>query len=289
MTRRKRRAGTIVLVSVVLVLILAACGGGGTSEPTGDVQPTATSETEPETEEEPTEEPTLAPSPTPVPTETTPEPATEEPVEVSGIEAQSVLDAPSIDSFRLRLDFTMEGEAYAENTTSGTIEGTFTSDPRAHHLIIQTEGEPSGSLEIIQIADQIYMQAAGQWIQAPVESTPQLEDYYLFGDELEAGETLAGLERVGEESVNGRQTIHYRGDRAFLTANEVGGGEFNLEAAETAEYDVWIDQAENFPVKQTVLFEGPGVNPANPEASGRIDYVLEYHDFNAEISIEPPL
>jgi hypothetical protein len=292
-----------LLIGLLLTLTLAACGGGeSTPEPAEEVEPTVASEptsaptaTEPETETEATEEPTAPPSPTAAPTAVTSEEpeatAAETSVEVSGVEAQSVLDVASIERFRIRLTFTMEGEAYPESAVNGTIEGAFTTDPRANHLVIQAEGqaELSGTFEIIQIEDQIYLKAAGQWIEAPAGTAPQLEDYYLFGDELEAEETVTGLERVGAETVNGRQTIHYRGAQAFLTANEVSGAAFDIENAETAQYDVWIDEAEGFPVKQTVLFDGPGVNPQNPEATGRIEYVLEYYDFNAEeITIEAP-
>jgi hypothetical protein len=293
-----------LLIGLLLALTLAACGGESTPEPAEEAEPTVASEptpaataTEPEPEMEATEEPTPPPSPTltptvaPTPTGDPEAAGAETPVEVSGVEARSVLDVASIERFRIRLDFTMAGEAYPERAMNGTIEGAFTTDPRANHLVIQAEGETelSGTFEIIQIEDQIYLKAAGQWIEAPAGTAPQLEDYYLFGDELEAEETVSGLERVGEETVNGRETIHYRGDEAFLTANEVSGAAFDVENAETARYDVWIDKAEGFPVKQTVVFDGPGVNPQNPEATGRIEYVLEYYDFNAEdITIEAP-
>jgi hypothetical protein len=288
-----------LLIGLLLALTLAACGGGpGAPAPAEEAEPTATTEptsaptvTEPEPETETTEEPTSPPSPTPAPTAVPTEEPGATPVEVRGVEAQSILDVASIDSFRIRLNFTMEGEAYPESAMNGTIEGEFTTEPRANHLVIQAEGqaELTGTFEIIQIDDQIYLKAAGQWIQAPAGTAPQLEDYYLFGDELEAQETLTGLTRVGEETVNGRQTVHYRGTQAFLTANEVSGAAFDVDNAETAQYDVWIDQAEGFPVKQTVLFDGPGVNPEAPEATGRIEYVLEYDDFNAEdITIEAP-
>lgn len=292
MNWRKLWLSTLLIATVAL----AGCGGG--EKPSAATSAAgATSATQPEATavpEEPTTPPTAAPTPTAKPTSAPTESPKAEPaelIEVSGVKAQSVLDVESIDSFRISLSFRMEGEAFSENQASGTIEGAFTRKPRAHHLVIQVEGEEEqpGEFEIIQIEDQIYLQVAGQWMEAPAGAAPQLEDYYLFGDELKAEETIAGLERVGEETVNGRQTIHYRGDRAFLTTNEVGGGEFDVENAETAQYDVWIDKAEGFPVKQTVVFEGAGVNPQNPEASGRVEYVLEYYDFNADITIEAPV
>lgn len=287
MTHTKRRFWIPLLISLLLTVTLAACGGSGAAtEPADEAQPTTAATSAPETGgEEATEEPT--PPPTTAPTEST---SDDETVEVSGVEAQSLLDVESINSFRLRLSFNVEGEAFPEGETGGTIEGAFTGDPRANHLVIQVEGQEgqAGSFEVIQIEDQIYVKAGGQWIEAPAGSAPQLETYYLFGDELEAAETVTGLERVGQETLSGRQVIHYRGNREFLIANQVGGSEFGIEGVETVQYDIWIDKAEGFPVKQTVLLEGTGVNAENPEAVGRVEYTLEYYDFNADITIEAP-
>ncbi|HEX8682423.1 MAG TPA: hypothetical protein VF707_08925 [Ardenticatenaceae bacterium] len=278
--------------------------------------PTEAEEPTEEPEEEPTEEPEEEPTEEPEeePTEEPEEEPTEEPEEEPTEEADTgdegddttsegqslfaVVD--DIDTFRLRTTVTTEGEAFEEgeaaNLTSFSMEGEFVREPPAQRLSISTpEGADDesmlgglGNFEMIQIGDTGYMNLGTGWTEMPGGDLMSGFAEFTFIDPESMNISLDEMERVGEEEVNGRNTVHLRGGEEFVTAMNEDDETFSMENLEEAQVDLWVDEEDNFIVRMQMVAEGTGVNEENPDATGRIEILIEYYDFNEDITIEAP-
>jgi hypothetical protein len=135
-------------------------------------------------------------------------------------------------------------------------------------------------IETLLVSDTRYIQVRGRWLKAP-EAAPRIDDLVgITPDAVTGG--LDRLERVGEEVVNARQTVHYRGDRdsfPIISSSDT----FDPSRVESAQLDLWVDQAENFIVKMTV-------SATENEGGESQQFVLtfDYFDFNADIVIAAP-
>jgi hypothetical protein len=100
---------------------------------------------------------------------------------------------------------------------------------------------------------------------------------------------VAGLDGrfaiVGEESVNGRATIHYQGGPEAVPTGGTAGDTFDVTALESASIDLWIDQVENFIVAMEVTVAG-----FDEEPDALMQMRFDYADFNSpDILIEAPV
>lgn len=294
-----RHKNWFVVLVMIAVLLLSACGGPAETPPAENNESTqeeATATTA--TEEEPviaeeeataTSEPTAAPEPTATP-EPTPE-ATEETLDFS--DASTLEEIESINSFRIHVEMNAEGDAFAEDEAelAGlTMDGSFIKEPPAQHIVMSFgEGAESGfgTIEFIQIDDKGYTNFGGQWVEVPAEQSPEIDDL-TFISPKELGDEINQLERVGDETINGRETVHLYGDKEILANLSTAEDDLGLDQAEEAQLDLWVDKEEGFIVRMSIVAEGTGLNEENPEASGRMEMTINYTDFNADFQIEAP-
>jgi len=294
---------------LLLVLVLAACGGAAAPEPTAvPATPADTTQagadggadasevpepTEPAAEAEPTAEadPTEATEPTEeaAPTE---EANDDDPAPTGA--TTSIEDADDINSYRFRAEITAAGDAFAEDPDMAmfgdgiTIEGAFVKDPLASDVALEIPG--LGELGFREVDGNAYANFGGMWTESTSDEALNVDDLApITADDL--GDDLDRLENAGDEEVNGRDTTHYVADKELLQeiAEEKGDDSFDFANADEAQLDVWLDQEYGFVVKMELAAEGTGLNETLPDAEGRVQFEIEYYDFNADdIVIEVP-
>jgi len=266
------RSQRIVLFLLPVILFLvAACGGRGASQ--SAAAPT----------DEPTKMPAAAPeAPTEPPPAETAAPAADADQTTPAITTAE--EASSIQSFRMRIS--MQSDS-ARGANDVLIEGEFTKEPAAERLVMQIrQGESQmEAVETIRIGDTRYVQAQGMWIQAP-EAAPNIDELTIITPEDVTG-ILERMERVGEEVVNDRQTVHYRGDNRAFPVVSSGSDTFDASQVEMAQLDLWVDQAENFITRMTVTASGDVTADGGTEEM-QFALQFDYYDINADISIETP-
>lgn len=289
---------------LVLVLVLAACGGAA-AQPTPAPTSTTAETTQggddageeeatevPEPTAEPTEEvePTEEPEPTAEPTE---EVETDEP-SILG-ESTTIEDAEDITSYRFSATITASGEAFEGDEDMAmfsdgiTIEGAFTKEPPASDVALEIPG--LGEIGFREVDGSAYANFGGMWTESSSDEALNVDDLSpITADDI--GDDLDRMEDLGEEEVNGRDTDHYQADKELLQeiAEEKGEtSDFNFADADEASLDVWLDQEYGFVVKMELVAEGEGLNDQAPDSSGRIEFLIEYFDFNSDdIVIEVP-
>lgn len=166
------------------------------------------------------------------------------------------------------------------------MEMKATRDPAAQHIIVTGDATEGQSVEIVQIGNQQWLRFGEEWIQTEADEAEALnfeEDLPFSLEDIEE-QTWDDAAFVGQETVNGISTRHYRvqdmGWESFLTA------EAEIESA-TAEY--WIADEANlpaFPVKMVVEISG---KDTDVEDDLRTYFMsMEVTDVNADLVIEPP-
>ena len=202
-------------------------------------------------------------------------------------------DVADINSFRLRVNIKAGGTAFeaeegAELLASGIdVEGSFIKEPASQHIVMALGGEGVGTFEFVQIEDKGYAKFGEAWAETPVEQAPKIEDL-AFLTPADFADALDEFERVGDETVNGRETVHLYADKEVFAKLETGNEELGIDQAEEVKLDLWFDKSEGFIVKMAIVAEGKGLSETDAEAEGRVEMTLEYYDFNEEIVIEAP-
>lgn len=297
-----RRTRWLWLVLMVGTLLLAACGGR--AAPAAEAtEPAVTEETLPKATATaaPTEEPTEVPTeePTEEPEEEPTEPATG--LNPGSIQRGDLSQLEEVDSFRMRMEISAEGEAFEEGDSpfmgGGVflIEMAFTREPLAQHVSLSVEtDDPENSplmgfesLEVIQVGDTAYTNFGSGWVQTPAEEAIDASDFTFISPD-DFVDDMEDLEEVGVEEVNGRPALHLRGDRDLIAAMNADDGEFNLDDVDEAQIDLWIDQELNVVTRMELVAAGRGLNEEAPDADGRMTILLEYYDINEPFTIEPP-
>lgn len=270
----------LVVVVLLASLLLAACGGSGAGPAAGEggegsegAAPAATN--------------TAAATATPVPSPT-PE------VTMSLGEVVSVQEVDEINSFRMRMVLQAMGEAFEEEGGGSelpggeiVIEAEFIKEPLAQRILMNLGGEEGamlGNIEVVRIGDTVYTNFGGQWIEAPADNAPDVDEFMII--KPQDIKSLENMEEVGREEVNGRNTIHYRGDKEALAT--LGDEELDVSDVEEAELNLWIDAETGFVVRMTMDAAGTGINDEAPDLFGNIYLELDYTDFNEDFTIEAP-
>lgn len=267
-----KRVSWIVLLLVVFSLVLAACGG---DEPEATAAaPVAQEEAVAAVEESaPEADPTVA------------EPAAEEPAaEEPAAEAEdgnaagaqvalADLELSSLDELSsYRYDMVMEivttDEAGQEVTQSIQMVLAVSSDPPATSMSLTAEGqeelEGMGNIEFVQFEDTSYIVMAGMGCMA----LPADEESAMDADELTEGftpesllEDLENVTLVGEETVNGIDTLHYSYDETSLEAEDLVG-------IESMTGDIYLAKDGGFMVRSVVDIVGNSKYMADMAAEG---------------------
>jgi hypothetical protein len=208
---------------------------------------------------------------------------------------KSIDEVDSINTYRAHLSVNVSGEVFEEAGMAGesatfTLDGEFIKNPLAQRIIMSmNEGEISDEIEVIIVDGRSFIKIDGQWEEtaSPVIDSSEMTDAINQTELPDIGDLFKS---VGTETVNGRQTIHYRADKeslALATIDDPQAQQF-LANAEEAQIDIWVDQSEKFIVKAELVLAGKGFDETNPNASGRIEGLLEFYDFNAPVTITAP-
>lgn len=191
----------------------------------------------------------------------------------------TVEEAAAIGSYRMRISMTSTS---ARGTDNVQIEGEYVKEPPAERLVMNYDqsGETQ-TMEMLLVDGVRYMQAKGMWMAAP-DMVPNLKELTLITPS-DMGEIGSGLVRIGDETVNGRATTHFRGDKNTIPVVGTEGDTLDASQLEEAQIDLWVDQAANFLVKMQLTMKGD-----KNDADAEYDMTFEYYDFNADIVLEKP-
>lgn len=249
------------------MLVVAGCFGRGDSEEGSSSEPVKAE---------------AAPTNTPMPEAAAVQPAAaEEPSVVveDGATFTTVENAAAIQSYRMQIAMNSNS---ARGNAQVEINGEYIKEPRAERLTMRfdEDGEVN-DMEILLVEGVRYAQFEGMWVAAP-DMVPDIQELTLFTP-ADLQEMHGGIVEVGRENVNGRQTIHYHGDKNTIPVVGTAGDTLDVSQVEDAQIDFWVDQAANFLVKMQLTVIGEA---ENPDAESHVTF--EYFDFNADIVIEKP-
>jgi hypothetical protein len=257
-----------------VILFLAACSARETSSPLQSATTTRLPAA------------TFPPTWTPPPPTATPLPsATAEvlPFLQRSLEPFSLLDAEDIASFRAQI--TMEGTgADSGQQSHRTIEAIFVEDPYTFQVVMSeaAPGQEPTRQEFRRVGDQGYRHLGDGWEEVPLEELAAVEGLSRFHPRLMM-RALSEAERVGRESVHGRETLHVRGGRAMFTGSSSGIG---VEQADTVVGDMWVDVDLGFPVRVVATLTGSQLMGLDEPAT--VMLTMEALDFNQPFVIEAP-
>jgi len=190
---------------------------------------------------------------------------------------QAVENMENINTYRTRMTM-----AFESPSDSGTvsIEGEYVKEPKAQRLRLdaQTGGE-SQQMEMIFLNDAYYFNVEGVWMQLP---SPMFNIEEMVPVQTQdVTDMMPYMTEVGVETVNGRETTHYQGDRDALAELGVATGDTGVELIQ---WDLWIDTQEDVVIK--LAMEG---NDNNADGGPtHFTATVEYYDLNADIVIEAP-
>lgn len=209
--------------------------------------------------------------------------STEAPAGGGGSSVQDFLDLVSkakmtTYTMDMSMTTTMDGSAL-EMTTSGAFDNTDPDKP-ASHLTMNVSGL---EMEMIIVGGDYFLKMAmtgDQWMKMDAESARQMTgsaapDFSTWADEN--GDTVKDVEVVGQETIGGVGTTHYRLTMTPEAVEEFGVDDDALEGA-TLGYDMWVD-GDGFTRKFDVAITGGSV-PVTMTAT--------LDDFNEPVDIKAP-
>ena len=264
-----------IVVIMIVALVLSACGGGApTTAPEATRQP-AESKPAAQPTRPSAEQPAAVDSPT----------ATPEAFKLDNVTA----GLGELNSYKATFSMTFEGKEDGQPKT-GTMAFAeeFVKDPPAKRTVITgmgamfggdtgtpTPGQPAG-IESIEVGGKQYSKMGDICTQITAESGPQANTM-LDPNSIIGG--VRGARRVGNETVNGVPTVHYKLDVSGLeTLGYLNG-----------DGDVWVADPGNYVVKYT--FQATGTDKffgSGSNTDGTIKWDYEVTDINQPINIQPP-
>ncbi len=307
---RRQRWFTLLIV-LLLAVSLAACGGKdkekeeAAQEAPAAEQQAPTDTPAPKPTDTPVPEPTDTPVPEPTATPESSEAAGGEaaPGGESGEETTSFFAQPSetLPSFRFRgkLVQVLVLEDGTEEISRMETEGAFvkTDSPQGgDQYITITTADPSGeeSMTMYEVGENIYINTEGEWIVLPREEAGLYTMFAtLFTNPMaEMGFFAEEAKKVGEEEVNGIETIHYRIDDPLVFKELADLSEEEGELVQ-ASVDVWVAKDGNYIVKYKLTAEQKGTKTFDSQGNEvigdeRVDWEFELYDVGADIVIEVP-
>jgi hypothetical protein len=317
---RVRVRYTLFAVSTLFVLILAACGGGdddATATPAAantpaaaaatPTQPTAAGTPDPGTPEAtatvaaatPTTAPASPPAVTPTvaatPTERAATPTTQAvaPTMTPGVGATAtidpedpfadieMLDPELLPNFTMSFRLSATGISEEEDLESMILE-IQQSEIDNYHMRFEGDGVV---VEAWQIDGISYLrQDDGSILEVPAEAGAGFFSPSMFLTVMPALDPELRAARVGEETVNGRQTTHYRITGAdYLALSEFfGTGEVPSDIS--GDVNVWIDNELNIMIRQNA-----DITWTNADGTqGNFDAEYEIRDIGTTPRVEAP-
>ena len=196
----------------------------------------------------------------------------------------STADLGGLNSYRATLTYRTE---YEDGTIEeGSIFVEETRDPQAYHMIITDNSEDGGTMEMISIGQDQWINIDGEWMYSqvpPEEIEPFGGALILDPEEIFTEVSKEDYEYVGKEKINGIQTKHYHFELDPADAAEMG----DMSEAEEGTADIWIANESDlpeFPVKMLIVTKGK----MDDGTIATTTIEMEITDVNAPIKIEPP-
>jgi hypothetical protein len=273
----------VVVVIMIAAFVLSACGGG--AAPSGGAQSAATTASSAPTskpaENKPADSKPTEPPAQPPAAEPTADPDT---LELSNVTA----GLSELNSYKASFTMTFEGQEGGQpktNTLAFTEE--FVKEPAAKRTIITGFGAmlggadnsntSEGGIESIEVGGKMYSKMGDICSQVTADSGPQANTM-MDPNDIIGG--VRGAQRVGNETVNGIPTIHYKLDVTGLeTLGYLNG-----------DGDVWVAESGKYVVKYAFKATGTdklfGMGTGDNE--GTITWVYEITEVNQPIDIQPP-
>lgn len=269
----------IVVVITIAMLALSACGGGAAPSSGTPAAPT-------EAAQKPLEKATekLADKPTEQPAEK-PAAATPEALDLAGVTA----GLGELNSYKASFKMTFEGTENGQPKTSAlSFTEEFVKEPAAKRTVITgfgdmlggstgtpTPDQSSGAIESIEVGGKQYSKMGNICTQITADSGPQANTM-MDPNSIIGG--VRGAQRVGNETVNGVPTVHYKIDVSGLeTLGYLNG-----------DGDVWVAELGNYVVKYTFQATGTDKFFGGTMGEGTIKWDYEVTDVNQPINIQAP-
>jgi hypothetical protein len=268
----------VVVVIMVAGLVLSACGGGAAPAPSGGAK-AAPTEAANKPAARPTEKPTEEPA------ASTTNNATPEALDLANVSA----GLGDLNSYKASFGMTFESTQNNQPVTS-TLSFTeeFVKDPPAKRTVVTGLGamfggstatpapdQSSGAIESIEVGGKQYSKMGDICTQVTAESGPRASTM-MDPNSVIGG--VRGARRVGNESVNGVPTVHYKVDVTGLESL----GYLNGDG------DVWVAEPGNYVVKYIFQATGKDKFFGSSTTEGTIKWDYEVTEVNQPISIQPP-
>lgn len=145
----------------------------------------------------------------------------------------------------MSMDTAMMGNQ-AKISMTGKVDQT---DPAKVKMDLSTDFAGM-KMKLRQLGDEMYLQldAAGDtWMQVPADQRSQYDTTTgstdLSAKLREVKDSVKQVEKVGEESVDGTPTTHYRIDIDGSALSKLTGSDGEIDA-DAFTYDVWVDAAD---------------------------------------------
>ncbi len=268
----------------MLALVLSGCGSKSTPEPAAPPAPAeATSAPSQPTQPSRLAEPTAAPSqPAAPPTESAVAPVATEEADLVLTDRETALS--QLKSYVATWSMTWTGKKDGEDQTVGwKATQRYTADPEASHMIIESsdslDSNTAGVFEMIQIGTQSYMisDEGGEQQCTSFSSEDNQVSQNWVGPE--AFGAVRGGRYVGQETVNGIRTKHYRYDEKATGIN----------AYSRLSGDIWVAVDGGYAVKDVANWEGNLLGTGD-EASeeGKGSWTWELSEVNQPFEITAP-
>ncbi len=175
-----------------------------------------------------------------------------------------------------------KGDGSVEETT---IETAFIREPSAQAIVMEVA---TGSTEMIQIGDQMWINFGGEWMQTSADEGSDITDgfgsFMGISDDLEQIEQ-GDYEYKGTETIDGIKTRHYQGESLapWMMALSNTADDVQLESGVL---DVWVADESDLPkftVKTVLVMEG-----TVGDAEAKYTMTQTVTDINQPFTIEPP-
>ncbi len=287
----------LLAVVLVLALVLSGCGSESTPapvEPPAPAAPSAAAEpTAAPSQPDPASrqaEPTAAPSqptatvpqPTAQPTESTAAPVATEEADLVLADRESALS--QLRSYVATWSLTWTGKQDGEDqTVAWKATQRYTADPEASHMIIEStdslDAEASGVFEIIQIGTQSYMITDEGGEQQCISFSSDDNRFSQNWIGPDAFGSVRGGRYVGQETVNGIRTKHYRYDEKAT----------GIDMYSRLSGDIWVAVDGGYAVKDVAEWEGNLLGAVDETAEeGKGSWTWELSEVNQPLEIAAP-
>lgn len=282
-----------IVLLLLLSLTVAACGGGDEASISEEMENTTTPV------------PTVEIVPTESPAQAAPVPPMPDPEYLPPGKVLKSFRARSESIFStLYADGTEEEEHAIFNNVFVRTDGPFGFDEvlelielgHGHEHEASAE-EPMPDMVIYSVDDGMAVGTGDQWSVAPRDGMDQPSPAFevFTGLPGDFGSAIDEATVVGQETVNGVETVHYRVDDQTIFESLLGVM-LNAEDGEVRQlsYDVWIAQEAKFVVKYDFVIQVANAQTTdldgNPVVADEISARWQYElfDVNEEITIEWP-